>query len=149
MDEKAGWNGVPEGEDPSSWEERGRIEGYAPGPTEGFEAEAWEAEEKPGGQAVAALVLGIVGLASSICCCGGGGLGILLSVLAWVLGHQELRAIERGRSPWSGYGRARAGMILGIVGTALNGLLMVGGFLYWVFMGAMMFASAGAPGPPS
>lgn len=67
---------------------------------------------------VISLVLGIIGL---VCC-------PIAAPIAWVVGKQELAAITSGRSPASGEGLARAGMIIGIVGTAL---LAFG--LLWVF----------------
>ena len=67
---------------------------------------------------VISLVLGILGI---VCC-------PIAAPVAWVVGKQELAAIASGASPASGEGLARAGMIIGIVGTAL---LAFG--LLWVF----------------
>jgi ABC-type Fe3+ transport system permease subunit len=60
-------------------------------------------------QPTVALVLGIL----SILCCG------LLGPIAWYMGAQELKAIAAGTSSREGEGLARAGKILGIVGTIL------------------------------
>lgn len=60
-------------------------------------------------QPTIALVLGVL----SIVCCG------LLGPAAWYIGAQELKAIAAGTSSREGEGLARAGKILGIVGTAL------------------------------
>jgi hypothetical protein len=57
-------------------------------------------------------VLGIIGLL----CCGP------LSVVAWVIGQNELTAIDAGRRDPSQRGTANAGRILGIVGTILWGI---------------------------
>lgn len=65
------------------------------------------------------LVLGILGL---LCCA-------LLGPVAWYLGSQELKAIAAGESPATGEGVAKAGMILGIIGSVL---LILG--LIWVFV---------------
>lgn len=79
-------------------------------------------------QAITALVLGILG----VICCG------LLAPIAWYLGKQELQAIREGRSPATGEGLAKAGMILGIIGTIFLVLTII-----WVFfMGGMAFLSA-------
>lgn len=74
-------------------------------------------------QAITSLILGIVG----IFCCN------LLGPVAWYLGNQELKAIREGRAPIAGEGLAKAGMILGIIGT----ILMVLGILWIFFMGGM------------
>jgi hypothetical protein len=89
------------------------------------------------GRATAALVLGIIGLlggVGSCCCC----LTLVLSPcspVAWYLGHQELRAIVLGRAPASGEGNARAGMICGIIGTALMAVYLVGIAIYVAVVG--------------
>ena len=66
------------------------------------------------------LVLGIL---SIVTCCG------ILAPIAWYLGSQEQKAIREGRSPVAGEGLAKAGVILGIIGT----ILMVMGIL-WIFL---------------
>ena len=72
---------------------------------------------------VFALVLGIVGI---VCC-------PLTGPIAWILGKQELNAIAAGRAPAAGEGLAKAGMILGIIGTVLMGFA----FLWIVFWGGL------------
>ena len=72
---------------------------------------------------VISLVLGILG----IICCG------LLAPVAWIMGSQELKAIKAGTSPASGEGMAKAGMILGIIGT----VLLLFGILWIFFAGGM------------
>lgn len=68
-------------------------------------------------QATTTLVLGIIGLL----CCGP------LSVVAWVIGQNELNAIDAGRRDPNQRGTANAGRILGIVGTVLwAGLFLLG-----------------------
>lgn len=74
-------------------------------------------------QAITALVLGILG----IFCCG------LLAPVAWYLGNQEVKAIREGRSPVAGEGLAKAGMIMGIIGS----ILLVLSILWIFFMGGM------------
>ena len=69
-------------------------------------------------QAIVALIMGILGI---VCCS-------LLAPVAWFVGSQELKAIREGRSPVAGEGLAKAGMILGIIGTILMVLLIL-----WVF----------------
>ena len=63
-------------------------------------------------QATTILVLGIL----SIVCCG------LLGIAAWVMGNNELKAIDEGRRPPENRGTANAGRICGIVGVVLSAL---------------------------
>ncbi len=79
-------------------------------------------------QAIVALVLGILGV---ICC-------NILGPVAWFVGNQELKAIREGRSPAAGEGLARAGMILGIVGT----IILILAILWVFFWGGMAMLSA-------
>ncbi|HEV2852456.1 MAG TPA: DUF4190 domain-containing protein [Thermoanaerobaculia bacterium] len=74
-------------------------------------------------QAITSLILGILG----IFCCG------LLAPVAWYLGNQELKAIREGRSSLAGEGLAKAGSILGIIGS----ILLVLSILWIFFMGGM------------
>lgn len=80
-----------------------------------------------GNRATAALVLGIL----SIICCPLGG------PVAWYLGAQEGNAIRAGHSPAAGEGLAKAGMILGILGT----ILFVFCALWVMFWGGMAVLS--------
>jgi hypothetical protein len=63
-------------------------------------------------QATTILVLGIIGLV----------LCQLLGPVAWVMGNNELQAIDAGRRPPENRGNAKAGRILGIIATVLLGL---------------------------
>jgi hypothetical protein len=78
-------------------------------------------------QATTILVFGIL----SIVCCG------LLGIAAWVMGNNELKAIDEGRRPPENRGTANAGRICGIVGvvlTALGLFLAVSGVLAIPFL---------------
>lgn len=59
-------------------------------------------------QATTVLILGIVGIIFSI-----------VAPVAWILGQQELRAIDEGRRDPANASTANIGRILGIVGTVL------------------------------
>jgi TRAP-type C4-dicarboxylate transport system permease small subunit len=74
-------------------------------------------------QATTALVLGILGLV----CCG------ILAPVAWYLGHQELEKIAAGRVSPENQGMAKAGQILGIIGTVILGLAVLGFLLFIPF----------------
>lgn len=79
------------------------------------------------GQAVASLVLGLVGLV--IC-------PIIPSIIAIALGKQSMTRIEQSQGVLEGHGMAKAGFILGIIGVVLWVLLiglyiaMIGSFVY-------------------
>jgi hypothetical protein len=70
-------------------------------------------------QATTILVLGIL----SIVCCG------LLGIAAWIMGNNELKAIDEGRRPPENRGNANAGRICGIVGVALSAIGIIFGIL--------------------
>lgn len=83
-------------------------------------------------QATTILVLGILG----IICCGP------LGIVAWVMGNNELAAIEAGRRTPENRSTANAGRIMGIVGTVLLALgiflfvgLLVAGFSFSSYSG--------------
>jgi uncharacterized protein DUF4190 len=77
-------------------------------------------------QAILSLVLGIL---SIVTCCG------ILGPIAWYLGSQEQKAIREGRAPAAGEGIAKAGLILGIIGT----ICMVM-WILWIFLWGGMAA---------
>lgn len=81
-------------------------------------------------QATTILVLGILGVV--VC--------QFLAPVAWVMGNNELQAIDAGRRNPENRGTANAGRILGIVGTVLMAiaiflviLLLVGVFTVGIF----------------
>ncbi len=73
--------------------------------------------EAASGQAIAALILGVLSL---LC------LGFLSGIPAIILGKMELSAIAAGRASKAGEGIAKVGFILGIVGTVLTCLVILG-----------------------
>ena len=91
--------------------------GHPPPP--GFHHEPPRQQQTPG-NAIASLVLGIVGLV--IC-------PIICSVLAIVFGQQARGQIERDPN-LTGAGIATAGYVMGIVGLVLYGLL----FAFWILV---------------
>jgi hypothetical protein len=74
------------------------------------------------GQATAAMVLGILGLVFSFCY----GFGLIMSPIAWVLGHLSAKRIDASGGQLGGRGMAQAGVIMGIIGTVLLALAIVG-----------------------
>ena len=57
----------------------------------------------------------------------------VLGPFAWVMGNRELEAIDSGRRPPENRGTANAGRILGIVGTALLAIAVIGLLFFLVF----------------
>src|SRR5205823_6054272 len=52
--------------------------------------------------------------------------GVALGLVAWVLGQVDLRKIKAGTLEPDAQGLTQGGWICGIIGTALNGLLVLG-----------------------
>lgn len=80
-------------------------------------------------QAVLSLVLSIVGL---VACSG------LLCPIGWHFGRKELEGIDAGRRDPSKRDMAKAGQIIGIIGTVLMAL----GILFFIGVIVIAFASA-------
>jgi len=69
--------------------------------------------------ATASLALGIICVAGVVVL-----VPVFLAPLAWYHGMAARRRIERDPRRWSGAGEARAGMVLGMIGTGLMGLVL-------------------------
>jgi K+ transporter len=67
---------------------------------------------------IVVLILGILGI---LCTC------MPLGIVAWVLGHQELKDIDAGLVDPAGRGTVQAGKILGIVSVSLWALAILVG----------------------
>lgn len=80
------------------------------------------------GNSTLILVLGIVGL---LCC-------PFVGPVAWYMGRQELRGIAEGRIAAANEGTTKAGMILGIIGTAL----LILSVLWTFFFGGLAILGA-------
>lgn len=109
--EDSGW-GTPEGD------------GWHDVSDDGRQGAPSLAEDKPSGQATAALIVGILSIVFlfAVCCCSlfSNMLGAALGVGALVIGIMERKAIREGRSSQAGSGMAMAGLILGAIGLVLN-----------------------------
>ncbi len=73
------------------------------------------------------LVLGILSLV--IPC-----IGAILGIMAWVMGSGDLREMREGLRDPAGTDLTRAGMICGIVGTALQALALIIYAAYFAFI---------------
>jgi hypothetical protein len=83
-------------------------------------------------RATPALVLGIVGLVSLPLLCG---LGLLCSPFAWWLGASAVSQIDAAPGRYAGRGKAQAGLVMGIVGTALLVLVVLAvGVVAWLLV---------------
>ena len=102
--------------------------GYG-GPQPGYPPYGYGPPDHP--RASTSMVLGILGLA----------LCQVLAPFAWVTARQTLREIDASGGQWGGRGQAQAGYVLGIVGTVLLGLAVVGVLLY-LFLAFVLFAGA-------
>jgi len=78
------------------------------------------------GKAVASLVLGVISIPTCLCC---GLLGVVLGPLAIVFAKMAQNDIERGIASTGSAGMANAGLICGIVGTALGAVSLVLGII--------------------
>jgi hypothetical protein len=78
----------------------------------------------PHPRARTSLVLGIISLVGVVFL-----LPALLGPLAWYYGAVARREIEREPTRWGGHSQASAGMICGIIGTALLALSLLVGAL--------------------
>jgi hypothetical protein len=74
------------------------------------------------GQATLAMVFGIVSLAGLFACV----VPILLAPVAWILGAKAVKEIDANPAAHSGRSEANAGKIMGIIGTVLLVLVLIG-----------------------
>jgi Domain of unknown function (DUF4190) len=116
---------------PESWH---GVADAAPQPPGWGPAAPVAARPAGNGLAVASLILGIAGLVLFFV--SGFGLIFVLnlpcSVLAWILGVQGKRKIDRGETT-ERRGMAQAGIALGVVGTIVGGLAIIGWALGFTF----------------
>ncbi len=68
-----------------------------------------------------AFVLGLVSLVGGFVC----GLPIVMGPFAWAMGARAVREIDAAPGTYGGRDKAKAGMIMGIVATALLGLALL------------------------
>ena len=87
------------------------------------------------------LILGIVGIVAFP----------ILCPIAWIMGNIDIKEIRAGRMDPEGESMTNIGRILGIVGTILHGLVIIGVCLFYlivfvIFAAAIGGASSGAGG---
>ena len=82
-------------------------------------------------RATLVLVLGILGL---ILC-------QILGVVAWIMGNNDLKAMDQGLMDPEGRSNTQVGRILGIIATVLLALGLVFMLIWFLFVGAMVVAN--------
>ncbi|MGJ9422016.1 DUF4190 domain-containing protein [Aeromicrobium sp. CF3.5] len=92
-------------------------------------------------RANAALALGIISVCGLVV-----GVTLVVGPLAWYYGAAAMRDIDREPTRWSGRGTAKAGFILGIIGTGLLALAML---LLLVVIGGLAIVSGFDSGYPT
>ena len=65
-----------------------------------------------------------------------------LGILAWIFGQGDLREMDQGLMDPTGREMTNTGRILGIVGTVLFGLTILGIVAYLAFIGVFLGAAA-------
>lgn len=93
------------------------------------------------------LTLGILGIIINC-----GVIGVTLGIIAWVMGNNDLRDMDRGAMDPSGRGMTQAGKICAIIAVCVGAvygvvivLWLLGGL---AILGAAAAAGSGAGGPP-
>jgi hypothetical protein len=91
------------------------------------------------------------------CCCGALGdtlfsaVGLGLGIPAWIMGQKDLAKMRDGLMDDSGRGNTQTGWICGMIGTILNGLILISGILFliiWVgFQGASLMSTPTGSSP--
>jgi hypothetical protein len=76
------------------------------------------------------LTLGILSLVCPLICCGPG--GVVLGIMAWVMGQADLARMRDLRVNPDGQGLTQAGWICGIIGTVLGVLATLFLFIFFV-----------------
>lgn len=89
----------------------------APTPSQPVQPSSMPAKPGPSGRAIAALIMGI---ASLVCC------GFLVGIPAIIIGKMEMNAIKEGKANKEGNTMALVGFILGIAGTVISCLMLIG-----------------------
>lgn len=86
-----------------------------------------------------AMILGLVSLVGGMIC----GLPLLAAPFAWVVGGRAVKEIRASQGQLGGEGMARAGQVMGIVGTVLLVLVVIGIVLLIVLAVAGSSSSSG------
>jgi hypothetical protein len=86
-------------------------------------------------RATTSMILGILGL---VICSG-------CAPFAWSIGGKAVKEIDASGGAYGGRGQAQAGYVMGIIGTILLGLSIIGGILWLVFVVIVGLSSSTGP----
>lgn len=89
-------------------------------------------------QANTALIIGVIALAGAFVCF----LPIFASPFAWISGTKAINAVKASNGQYRGETEARIGQVLGIIGTVLLGLAIIGLVLFFVLIAGIAGQSA-------
>jgi hypothetical protein len=89
------------------------------------------------------LALGICSIVFAGAC----GIGLILGIIGWIMGKNDMADIDAGRMDSSGRGLVQAGKICSIIGTVLGSLGIIITILYFILViGIFAVGAAGAAG---
>lgn len=88
------------------------------------------------------LILGIFSLVTTFCCGGIGLVGLVLGIIAVVMSTKAIATYERNPKAYTegSYKNVNAGRVCGIIGIVVNGVLILFGIIYLIFIGAGLTA---------
>lgn len=118
----------PYGPPPTHSEPGQNPYGAAPGYPQQFAQPNYGQQQKQP-QATTAMILGILGL---VCCS-------FLAPVAWIMGQKAVREIDASGGALAGRGEAKAGQILGIVGTVVFVLAIL-----WIVVSVVIAVNSGS-----
>jgi len=87
-------------------------------------------------RATTSMVLGILGLVVCAFC----------APFAWSIGGKTVKEIDASGGAYGARGQAQAGYIMGIIGTILLGLTVVG-FVLWLIFAVILGVTSSTSGP--
>lgn len=117
-----GYGYPPPGQQPPNWGSAYPPPPQYPPPGYGYPYPQFAPQPPKHGQATAAMVFGIVSLAGLVTCLA----PILLAPVAWILGAKAVKEIDANPAAYSGRSEANAGKIMGIIGSCLLALVLLG-----------------------
>ncbi len=82
------------------------------------------------------------GILSLTCCC------FIFGIIAWILGNQDVRAMEAGTMDPSGQATTQTGRILGIIGTIWSVVVLILCVVYFAWI-AHLVSTGKMPLPPT
>lgn len=123
----------PYGQQPGYGQQAGYQAGYGQQPAygQGYGPGGLAPAKPNHPSATTSMVLGIIGLGSLVIACG---IGLVLSPFAWVMGSKAVKEIDASNGQLGGRDQARAGQIMGIIGSVILvlGIIAIIAFIAFV-----------------